>query len=149
MAARLRSTRAKKPSPKLLESEENWNTGIPVSSTSKLIVTIVVASILTQLNNPYPTEWCKIFCKEHNKCHDTTIRNLEPEDSEVLKETDLVVGNSLLWKYRGKKYNATVIEIIIRYVIVNTSPALYNAYSHSSPPCVRHSHPTPPPLHRV
>ena len=43
--------------------------------------------------------------------HDTTIRNLEPEDSEVLKETDLVVGNSLLWKYRGKKYNTTVIEI--------------------------------------
>lgn len=86
--------------------------------------------VLPDTNNYYPTEWCKVFCKEDNKCHDTTTRNLEPEDSEILKETDLVVGNSLIWK----KYNTTVIEIYgnCRYT---TSPLPFTPHSHV-PACI-------------
>ncbi len=37
----------------------------------------------------YRMEWCKIFCEEDNKTHTVSSRALEPEDSEVLRCSDL------------------------------------------------------------
>jgi hypothetical protein len=52
------------------------------------------------------------------------MKNLEPEDSETLKERDLVKGNTLLWRVKGKKYTTTLeisgehAAICINYKII-------------------------------
>jgi hypothetical protein len=56
-------------------------------------------------------ECCKVYCAQDGKVHSVDIKHLEPEDSDTLEETDLVMGNTLLWKVKGKKYTTTLLEI--------------------------------------
>lgn len=46
--------------------------------------------------------WCKILCHEDGKEHSVSSRYLEPEDSELLKDSDLKKEGTLLWKVKGK-----------------------------------------------
>ena len=36
-----------------------------------------------------------------------SVRSLEPEDSDQVKESHLCKGTTLLWRVRGKKYTTT------------------------------------------
>ncbi len=56
-------------------------------------------------------EYCKIFCHDDGKTHTVSSRSLEPEDSEVLKASDLVKGSTLLWKVKGEKYTSTFLTV--------------------------------------
>ena len=56
-------------------------------------------------------EWCKVYCCEDSKIHVLSTKVFEPEDSDVLKEGDLFKGNTLLWKFKGKRYTVTVLEV--------------------------------------
>ena len=38
-------------------------------------------------------------------------KNLEPEDSEVLKISNLVKVNTVLWRVKGKKYTTTIVAL--------------------------------------
>ena len=57
------------------------------------------------------TEWCKVYCDEDAKTHMLSVKVLEPEDSDVLKDSDLYKGNILLWKVKGKRYTATLLQV--------------------------------------
>ncbi len=43
-------------------------------------------------------------------------RSLEPEDSEVLKASDLVKGSTLLWKVKGEKYTSTFLTVSVKLI---------------------------------
>ena len=58
----------------------------------------------------YTIEWCKVYCSEDGKTHTLSSKVLEPEDSDVLKVSDIFKGNTLLWKLKGKKYTTQVLE---------------------------------------
>ena len=56
-------------------------------------------------------ESCKIYCAQDSKTHTVSAKNLEPEDCDVLRASDLKVGNTLLWKVKGKRYAVTLLEV--------------------------------------
>ncbi len=67
----------------------------------------------------YYAEWCKVYCCETNRTHVISAKALEPEDSEILKITDMSKGNTLLWKFKGKRYSVTFLEVYGKcYVVV-------------------------------
>lgn len=57
------------------------------------------------------TEWCKVYCEEDSKAHTVSAKVLEPEDSEILKASDMRKGNTLLWKVKGRKYTVTLLQV--------------------------------------
>jgi hypothetical protein len=56
-------------------------------------------------------EWCTIYCEQDGKCHTTSVKKLEAEDSEILLESHLVKGGTVIWKYGKKKYTATIVNV--------------------------------------
>lgn len=61
------------------------------------------------------TEWCKVYCIEDGKVHTVSATSLEPEDCDTLQEIHLIKGETLLWKYKGKKYTTTLLEVYGNY----------------------------------
>ena len=77
-----------------------------VTTTLLLFCGLVMTS-----DNYVNAEWCKIYSTEDARTHLINARALEPEDSEVLKSSDLFKGNTLLWNLKGKRYDVMLLEI--------------------------------------
>jgi len=48
---------------------------------------------------------------EDNKEYVASVKALESEDGLGLCDSDLVLGKSVVWNYRGLPYSAEIIEI--------------------------------------
>lgn len=46
-----------------------------------------------------------------------STKNLEPEESDTLSDSDLIKGNTLLWNFKGKKYSTTLLEVYGEFMV--------------------------------
>lgn len=50
------------------------------------------------------SEWCSVLSIQDNKVHVCHSRTLQTETRDYVTEEELIVGNDLIWQYKGAPY---------------------------------------------